>query len=281
MVQAESAINSAGFIFICLIILLPGNVYKHNSNYTNRKYMKNAGKVFFPLLAAFILSCNSNSEKTVTDTSAAKTDTSASTETAFPVFTPFDVLEITHSVKSYANWKPAFDDDAAFRTQAGFSTMVLSRNMDDSNNVMIILRADDITKAKPFVANPRLKDIMTKGGVSSKPAFGEYKLLRFNPDAKSDKWVIITHKVKDFDAWLKVFDNEGPAARANEGLFDAILARGIDDPNLVQIIFDIQDKAKATAAITSEAKKKLMISAGVEGKPKIEFHQDAASFNTP
>ncbi len=84
---------------------------------------------------------------------------------------------------------------------------------------------------------------------------------------------MVTHKVKDFDAWLKVYDGEGKATRASQGMVDRVLARGIDDPNIVHIVFAVTDMAKAKAAISSEAKKKLMTSAGVEGPPTIEFYK--------
>jgi hypothetical protein len=114
---------------------------------------------------------------------------------------------------------------------------------------------------------------MGKAGVTSKPTIQFFHVIRFDPEAKEKQWVMITHKVKDFDAWVKVYDGEGTAKRASEGMADAVLARGIDDPNLVQIVFDIKDMAKAKAALFSEEKKKLMTSAGVEGKPVITFYK--------
>lgn len=74
---------------------------------------------------------------------------------------------------------------------------------------------------------------------------------------------------------LKVFDNEGTATRANQGLIDLVLARGVNDSNLVHLVFDINDMAKAKSAMHSDAKKKLMMSAGVIGTPQIEFYTTA------
>ncbi len=75
--------------------------------------------------------------------------------------------------------------------------------------------------------------------------------------------------------WLKVFDQEGTESRAGQGLIDVVLARGIADSNVVFLVFNIKDMAKAKASIFSEEKKKLMMSAGVEGTPKIEFYKEA------
>ena len=154
--------------------------------------------------------------------------------------------------------------------------VVVGRGIDSANRIMVVMKVSDVAKAKAFAADPRLKEAMTKSGVISKPDIELFHVIRFNPNSHQKQWVIITHKVKDFDAWLKVYDGEGTATRASNGEVDVVLARGIDDPNLVHIVFDITDMAKAKADIYSDAKKKLMMSAGVMGMPVIQFYEDAA-----
>jgi quinol monooxygenase YgiN len=190
-------------------------------------------------------------------------------------FTPFDIVEITHTVKDYAAWKPLFESDSVARKASGLQALVVGRAMDNPNTLLVVLQASDIQKAKDFASNPRLKDAMEKGGVISKPDVQYEQVIRFNPDSKENQWVEVSHRVKDFDAWLKVFDEEGTEARAQQGLIDVVVARNVDDPNVVKLVFDIKDMAKAKASIFSEEKKKLMISAGVISKPKIEFYTTA------
>jgi hypothetical protein len=184
---------------------------------------------------------------------------------------PFDVVEISHTVKDYATWKKAFDADEPNRKGAGLNFIVLGRSNENANNVTVYLHATDLAKAKTFSASPKLKEVMEKNGVISKPDIKYYKVIRINPDSKEKSWVQVTYKVKDFDAWLKVFDGEGTAKRATQGLVDVLLARGIEDPNIVHMVFDITDMAKAKAAVTSEEKNKLRMKAGMIGTPKIEF----------
>jgi hypothetical protein len=231
--------------------------------------------------ATTMFSCN-NSADTAKDSSK---DTTKATDTvaAAPVaatpapaaFTPFDVVEISHTVKDYAKWRPAFNTDSTARKASGMSDIVVGRETGKPNNILIALNVSDMQKAKDFAASPRLKDVMSKNGVISKPVVDYFHVIRFNPDSKEKQWVLVTHKVKDFDAWLKIFDNEGTANRAGQGLIDVALARGINDPNIVHIVFDIKDMAKAKASILSEEKKKLMMSAGVIGAPKIQFYTSA------
>jgi hypothetical protein len=236
--------------------------------------MKLSNRFFTPLLALGLVamySCNSNTE---TKTEEPKKDSAAAVAPPPPpAFTPFDVAEITHAVKDYAKWRPFFDADSVNRKPNGLETLVVATEMDKSNDVLIVFNTTDVQKAKDFATNPKLKELMGKAGVISKPAIQFFHVIRFDPDAKEKQWVMITHKVKDFDAWVKVYDGEGTAKRAGEGMADAVLARGIDDPNLVQIVFDIKDMAKAKAALFSEEKKNLMMSAGVEGKPVITFYK--------
>ena len=129
-------------------------------------------------------------------------------------------------------------------------------------------------KAKEFSALPNLKEAMKKAGVTGPPEFAYYDVIR-NDDSKIDQKerLMVTHRVKDFDAWLKVYDAEGTAKRMEEGLIDRGMARDIDDPNIVTLVFAITVMAKAKEGISSEAKKKLMMDAGVDGPPKMFYYK--------
>lgn len=228
-------------------------------------------------VACCLLACNSPEPKQEETQKPAEPVVEKPVETApaTPEFKPFDVAEISHTVKDYAKWRPFFNDDSVNRKANGLDLIVVGRSADNPNKVLIALTVADVAKGKSFSQNPELKKVMDKAGVISKPDIHFFHVIRFSPDAEEKQWVIVTHKVKDFDAWLKVYDGEGPAARAEQGLYDAALARGIDDPLMVHLVFDIKDMAKAKAAFNSPEKKELMKSAGVEGAPKIEFYTSA------
>ena len=190
-----------------------------------------------------------------------------------PADSGMDIIEINHKVKNYAVWKKAFDLDSNARKASGLEFITIGREMTDPNNVQVVLHVTDMQKAKAFAADPRLKQVMDKNGVISKPEVDYYHLLRFNPDSKEKSWVIVTHHVKDFNAWEKVFDSEGAATRAKAGMVDVVLARNLADSNTVQLVFDITDMNKAKSDIASPGKKKLMTDAGVEGSPKIIYYK--------
>ncbi len=225
----------------------------------------------FSMLALGLTSCSNNNEKTATPPPA---DTVKVVEKKAE-FQPFDIVEIDHTVKNYDKWRPGFNTDSTNRIASGLEFIVIGRGMDNANSLAIFLKAADVQKAKDFANNPRLKDIMQKNGVMTKPDISYQHVIRFNADSKEKQWVSIKHKVKDFDAWVKVYDSEGTATRATFGLVDVLLARGNDDPNMVYIIFDITDMAKAKARMSDPALKQLMTDAGVEGKPQITFYTTA------
>lgn len=188
---------------------------------------------------------------------------------------PFNVVVIRHTVADYNKWKPFFDSDSVNRNAAGLRALGLARGIENQNEVEIPFIIGDVQKAKAFTRDPKLKDAMQKGGVVSEPDIKFIKVLRMTDALQNPgEYLEVAHKVKDFDAWLKVFDTEGPATRANDGLVDGVLARGIDDPNLVYLVFKITDLSKAKAALDKPARQKIMQEAGVIGKPEVYFGQD-------
>jgi hypothetical protein len=156
----------------------------------------------------------------------------------------------------------------------GISHFVIGRGMDNPNTIMVIDKMDDVNKAKDFSMLPSLKDAMKKAGVLNTPKFGFYEVIR-NDDSKINliDRLMVTHRVKDFDAWLKVYDEEGIVKRMEGGLIDRGMARNIDDPNMVTLVFAISDIDKAKALIKSEEQKKVMMDAGVEGVPEMFFYK--------
>jgi len=226
------------------------------------------------LIPAFLVfaACSSGNQKAGTTNDSilsTNADTLKSSE-----FKPFDIVERSLTVKDYARWRPLFNSDSTARKESGLELIVVGRGIEQNNELVAYLQVADLQKAKAYFADPRLKPLMEKAGILSKPKTEYFHVIRFDAKAKEKQWVTITHKVKDFDAWVKVFDTEGTATRATYGLQDVVLARGIEDPNLVFIVFDIKDMAKAKARMSDPALQKLMTDAGVEGVPKIKFYAD-------
>jgi len=188
---------------------------------------------------------------------------------------PFNAVVIRHTVADFSVWKPLFDADSVNRKAAGLHLIGLARGIENQNDVEIPFMIEDVQKAKAFTTNPVLKDVMQKGGVTSAPSIVFIKVLRMSKEIQMPgDYAEVTLKVKDYDSWIKVFDGEGAAMRAKDGLVDGVLARGIDDPNLVYLVFKITDLKQAKAAIMNPARKKLMQKSGVMGEPVVYYGRD-------
>ena len=75
---------------------------------------------------------------------------------------------IRHKVRDYASWKVGYDNHSA-RAQAGLSTLHVLRNADDPNEVVIVMQAEDIDRARAFGASAGLRETMQKVGVTDHP----------------------------------------------------------------------------------------------------------------
>ena len=235
--------------------------------------MKNSKRLWMSVLVivftVVFFSCKNNKAEKVEEVS-----TMEEVDTASTAFMPFKVIVIKHDVADYNKWRLAYDAHDSVRKTYGISHFVIGRGMDNPNTIMVIDKMDDVNKAKDFSMLPSLKDAMKKAGVLNTPKFGFYEVIR-NDDSKINliDRLMVTHRVKDFDAWLKVYDEEGIVKRMEGGLIDRGMARNIDDPNIVTLVFAISDIDKAKALIKSEEQKKVMMDAGVEGVPEMFFYK--------
>ncbi len=222
-------------------------------------------KLFLPALLVVAVSCNSGDDK-----KDAKTDTTA-VKAPVPA-PPKDIMTIKHKVANFAKWKAGYDAHDSARLAAGLHNYVIARGIEDSNLVLIGVHYDDIAKAKAFAADPNLKEVMQKAGVTGAPEI-EYRHQVYSDTANITQpaRVMIKHKVKDWDAWKKAFD-EHKQARMDNGLVDRVISYDVADNHMVTIVFAITDMAKVKAFMKSKDLADKMKAGGVEGPPSIFFY---------
>ena len=218
-------------------------------------------------IATAMFSCNGGGDEK-------KDDKKPADSTAVAAFTPFKVMRVKHKVADFAKWLAGFNAHDSMRTAAGLYKTFVGRGDEDSNLVIVFSRVNDLQKAKDFGASPNLKDAMQKSGVVGVPEISYAEVLRFDSttDGMKDR-LTVGHKVKDYAAWLKVFDQEGSATRATFGMKDRAIARDMNDSNMVYVTFAVTDKAKAKARGESPELKKLMTDAGVVGPPAMFMYK--------
>jgi len=233
--------------------------------------MKQLASIFLSGIVLLFVSCSGGGS--ADDKKAA--DSTATTPPPPPPFKPFDVAIIRHKVKNFDKWKVGYLAHDSVRKAYGLTDGGLSRGLQDSNMVIVSEMVSDVKKAKEFSMLPNLKEAMKKGGVISTPTFDYLHVIRYDTSKPaSPNRLEVVHKVKDFDVWLKAFDNEGSATRAGYGMVDKGIARGIDDSTMVYVLFVVTDTAKAMARGNSPELKKIMTDAGVVGAPKISMFRE-------
>jgi hypothetical protein len=226
------------------------------------------------IITAIVLisfSCNNKDES---KTGAVTEKTSAAT-TSIPVkpnFSPYTMLIVEQPIPSIDLWLPVFTAHESERKAIGLNVLRIGRNIDDSNSVLIKMSADDLNKAKEFAE--ALKEDMRKAGRTVDPKFSFLNVLRddsINTDIKER--AIVSYHVKDFDKWLKVYDEKGKATREPHGLIDLGLARGVDDPNTVYILFAISNIKKARARLASSELRRILRNAGVDSRMTVSYYK--------
>jgi hypothetical protein len=175
---------------------------------------------------------------------------------------------ITHKVASFAKWLTAYEGHDSARMASGLHNYVIGRGMADTNTVMIALKADDIAKAKAFAKDPSLKKAMQKGGVMGAPVIS-FLTSTWQDTASLKPGTLrsrTTFTVKDFDAWVKSFE-EGKQERLDNGITDRVIGHDADDNKKVSLVTAVLDTAKAFAYYKSDALKKRRAAGGVTGEP--------------
>lgn len=181
------------------------------------------------------------------------------------------IVETTFEVRDFELWKPLYLKDSLIRRQQGIENIVISSQIDHPLRMMNVSMIKDVATTKAYMKDRAFLERSVNRGVSNIRS-EYYEVLRFNPDAKESRWVIMNFKVEDYEKWLKDFD-EGETLRSDAGLIDVIVARNIDHPLKIQVILDIKDLKKAKALMTSEILKERMKNAGVIGIAHIEYYE--------
>ena len=86
--------------------------------------------------------------------------------------------------------------------------------------------------------------------------------------------LIVHHKVQDYAAWRKVFDNDA-TSRREFGSTGAQVFTSTSDPNDVTAIMDWPSVDAAKAFATSASLKEAMKNAGVISQPDVMFLVEA------
>jgi len=79
------------------------------------------------------------------------------------------LLQVTHEVKNYDQWKEVFDSQEDIREKAGIKVKNIYVSADNANLVTVITKAPSVEAAKSFTTDPALREVMETAGVISAP----------------------------------------------------------------------------------------------------------------
>lgn len=85
---------------------------------------------------------------------------------------------------------------------------------------------------------------------------------------------IIRHRVRDYNAWRKVYDSVGEMQKSG-GVTEESVYQSKDDPNDVLVLHMFNSVEEAERFIASPDLRDAMGRAGVEGAPRVEIFEDA------
>lgn len=79
------------------------------------------------------------------------------------------ILSVAHKLDDFDSWKPVFDEHGASRKAHGAVGHRVLRRSDDSNTVTVLTEFGDRSQAEAFLADPSLRDAMSRAGVEGEP----------------------------------------------------------------------------------------------------------------
>jgi heme-degrading monooxygenase HmoA len=78
-------------------------------------------------------------------------------------------LFVHHKVEDYEKWKTVYDEHETSRKAAGSLGARLWRNVNDSNELVIMTTWPDLEHAQAFASSPDLREAMQRAGVVGMP----------------------------------------------------------------------------------------------------------------
>lgn len=238
------------------------------------KQVRFLASTFATSMLIFLSSCSSGDDTKTEETSATATTTAEKVPEPTTAAKPANVMIMQFNVPDFAKWHSMFEakDRDSMRRSYGLTNYVAGQGLDSPQRVIVLLKMEDANRAKELTASQGMKDRMKEAGVTVTPSFSYLHVtMDDNSTIPQTNRLLMTHKVKDWDAWKKEFDNH-KQVRSDAGLIDRLLGYDVNDNHQASIIFAVTDMAKAKAFLQSQDLKDKMEKAGVEGKPTSIFY---------
>jgi hypothetical protein len=75
---------------------------------------------------------------------------------------------VRSKVQNFEAWKKAYDAHLSVRQEYGLAEDRLLRGTEDPNDIVLLFKASSLDRAKAFMADPKVGEVIAKSGVVGK-----------------------------------------------------------------------------------------------------------------
>src|SRR5678815_5071104 len=109
-----------------------------------------AGLLFCAAILFFLTSCGGNENKEQTNTDANSATAASPSNAVIPetntiITTPQNMMIAIHRVSDFAKWKASYDEHDSMRLANGLHSYVIGRGFNDTNMVLVAVKAEDLS----------------------------------------------------------------------------------------------------------------------------------------
>jgi heme-degrading monooxygenase HmoA len=87
-------------------------------------------------------------------------------------------------------------------------------------------------------------------------------------------YLLVRHKVEDYEQWKPVFDHDHGATRKRSGSKGGWILRNADDPNELVILLEWDSSENARHFVNADQTREAMQRAGVADEPDVYFLEE-------
>ena len=179
-------------------------------------------------------------------------------------------LVVFHHVADYESWKTVFDEHERVRREYGQLEHRVFRAVDDPNRVVVHNDFPTEEAGRGLMNDPSLPAAMKRAGVTDEPWLGLIERVDRKRYAEGPVGVTMAvhHRVRDYEAWKRVFD-EHEDVRRSYGQLEHRIYHPLGDPLQLVVHNDFPTVQAAESFGADPSLPEAMQRAGVEGEPGI------------
>jgi hypothetical protein len=183
----------------------------------------------------------------------------------------FRVAIATASLSSVDSWPTTRASLASLAQEAGRKQIASGLSLDRPGHAIWAELLPASSPETPLVVDLRIPPTHTGGSSIVQTQRHAFDVVRFIPASNCEHFLEFTLKVQNFDTWMAAFDQEGAAQRAKDGLIDEVIARGVNDPTLVHLVFLVPELDTARRGVRSPDRLCFSPEATIVERPPFEF----------